>query len=250
MTELLKAEHPKEGSHWYDKDGNPAHTYLNKKGEEKPTTLRQAREHALRPSVTSVIQCAARPGLEVWKQDQIILACLTMPVLEGESEADYISRIKIDAKEQARKAAERGTEIHAWVQQGFEGKIHTAEQITFYEYAKAVLEAECGPQKWIPEKSFATDRFGGKCDLHTDEYLVDIKTSDKDLASVKTWEEHHMQLAAYDLGLGWPKRKCGILYIHVTTAEARVIWLTPEELLKGWNMFQNLLGFWYAKTGL
>ena len=67
-------EHAKENGHWYDRSGNPAYTYINKKGEEKPTTLREARKLNLVPSVTTIISCASAPQLVNWKIDQAILS--------------------------------------------------------------------------------------------------------------------------------------------------------------------------------
>jgi hypothetical protein len=202
------------------------------------------------PSVTTILQVAARPGLDAWKQEQTILACLTLPKIDGESEADYISRIKQDAKAQAEKAAEKGTQIHAWVQMGFEDKGIPPEGLPFYVAAYAELLKECGKQTWIPEHSFATPLYGGKIDLHDDEYLIDVKTTEKDLETIKTWDEHAMQLAAYDYGLNGCLRKCGILYINSIEATARLLFIKREEIERGMKCFDALLQFWYSKTGL
>lgn len=238
-----------EAGHWYDKDGQPAYTIVGKNGKERPTTLRDAKKLNLVPSVTTIIRCAAAPGLEAWKRDQTILACLTLPRIEGESEQAYIARIKEDAKAQAAKAAERGTQIHAWIEQGFSGDMEP-EGYTYFQSALATIEKECGDCEWHAEKSFATDRYGGKVDLHNKNYVLDIKTTEKDLATIKTWDEHAMQLAAYNNGLELPWRKCGVLYINSNTAESRLIWIENKELVRGWLCFDALLDFWYAKNGL
>lgn len=243
---------PSESGHWYRKDGTPCYTIIGKNGKERPTTLRDARKLNLVPSVTTIMACAARPGLDAWKIDQTILACLTLPKIEGESEAEYIARIKTDSKAQAEKAAERGTQIHAWIQMGFEGEDY-GEGSKYFESALNTITNECCVQSWVVEKSFAYPGFGGKCDIHNDDYLIDIKTTDKDLGNIKTWDEHAMQLAAYDYGLGFKEgtvRKCGILYINVNTAESKLIWIQEDELKRGFNCFMALLDFWYAKTGL
>ena len=239
-----------EAGHWYDKDGNPAYTTIGKNGVERPTTLRDAKKLGLVPSVTTIIRCAAAPGLENWKQDQAILAALTCPRIDGEDEASYLSRIKKDAAEQARKAAERGTQIHAWVQAGFEGKELPPDGLIYYHSAKKELLDTCGDVCWISENPFATPRYGGKCDLYTKEYLIDIKTTDKDITMVQTWPEHAMQLAAYDWGIGTYLRKCGILFINSLSAESRVIWVDGYDLEKGRACFNALLDYFYAKTGL
>jgi hypothetical protein len=239
----------KESGHWYDKNGNPAYTYINKKGEEKNTTLREARKLNLVPSVTTILSCAAKPGLENWKAQQVLMAALTTDRKPDESEQEYISRIIADANEQALKAREKGTLIHAFVQSGFEDVPLAAEAARFYLSAKAELEKVCN-ETWICEKSFATERYGGKADLHSPNYLIDFKTTDKTIDGLKLWDEHYYQLAAYRHGLGIPKAVCGILYINSNTAESKLIFAEESELEKGWKCFNALLDYYYAKTGL
>jgi hypothetical protein len=247
------ADYASESGHWYQKDGTPCYSIIGKNGKERPTTLRDARVMNLVPSVTTIIACAAKPGLINWMVDQGILAALTMPRLENEPEEIYITRIKADSKEQAKKAAERGTQIHGFVEKGFLG-LEVGEGMPFYESALKTLQDACGEVEWKAEKSFATDRYGGKVDLVNDEYVIDIKTTDKDLATIRTWDEHALQLSAYDSGIKtstFPSgRKCGILYIHTKTAESKLIWIDEKELIKGWLCFNDLLNFWSHKHGL
>ena len=111
-----------ESVHWYRKDGGPQYTVKAKDGSDRPTTLRDARKMDLVPSVTTILKIAAKPGLEAWKQEQMLLAALTLPRLDGESEKDLVARIVADSKETAKQAAERGTRIHEEVETHFAGK--------------------------------------------------------------------------------------------------------------------------------
>ncbi|MCR4307529.1 MAG: hypothetical protein NUV80_03140 [Candidatus Berkelbacteria bacterium] len=250
MAEIIEAKHAEQAGHWYDDKGRPAYTIIGKNGKERNTTLRDARALNLVPSVTSIIRLAAAQGLENWKQEQTILACLTLPIIhnenEQETEAEYIARIKQDAKAQSQKAAQKGTEIHAKVQGGFEGK----EGSSYYASTKKCLDEALQPQVWIPERSFACDGYGGKVDLSCEGFVVDLKSTDKDLATIKTWDEHTLQLSAYRHGLGMDAARCFILYVHIKTAESKLIEIEPELLEKGWKMFAALLQYFYAKTGL
>lgn len=242
-------DYASDGGHFYDRDGTPRYTYINKKGIESPTTLRQAKEHGWLPSVTEVMKLAAKPGLDQWKQEQTILACLTLPKVEGESEDDYIYRIKLDAKAQAKKAAEKGTEIHGVLERGFREKVIVKDPYFFSVYD--TIFKECGYQTWTTEKSFASSLgYGGKTDLSNDLYLIDFKGTDKPMDSLKLWDDHYMQLGAYDSGLGGASRKCGICYVHRDTAESRLIWADEKKLLKGLKRFLALLDFYYATTEL
>jgi hypothetical protein len=248
----MEINHATESGHWYEPDGKPAYTIIGKNGKERPTTLRDARKLGLLPSVTSIIRCAAAPGLERWKSEQILMSALTTDRLPEETEQDYINRIIKDSQEQALKARERGTQIHAWVQNWFEGNEveRGTEEYPFCRSANDTVFVEVGNQDWICEQSFATERYAGKADLHNSFYLIDFKTTDKPIDGLKLWDVHYLQLAAYRHGLGINGTVCGILYINSRTAESRLIWAEEKELVRGLKCFNSLLDYYYNKTGL
>lgn len=256
-----------EGGHWYKSDGTPFYTMLGKNGKERSVTLRDVKKLGnLYPSVTMIIGLAAKPGLDIWKQYQTILACLTMPKIDGESESDYITRLKTDSKSHAEQAAMKGTEIHGYIEKGFRGDL--VESNKYFESVSETIVKECGLQDWASEKSFASSLgYGGKIDLHNDKYLIDFKTIEKNIETLKIQEEQKMQLSAYNNGLitanvneMWlwkisayditANRKCGICYVHRETTESKLLWINEKELVKGWRCFLALLEFFYAKTGL
>ena len=115
MAELITTPYASNAGHWYTRTGEPAYTVKGKNGTERPTTLRDARQLGLLPSVTTITNEANAPGLNNWKENQVLLSALTLPRIEGESEDVWVERIKADAKETAKKAADRGTQIHAWI---------------------------------------------------------------------------------------------------------------------------------------
>lgn len=258
MAELIRASEGK--THWYKKeDGSPFYTIIGTNGKERNVTLRDARKlKNIVPSVTTILKESARPGLNLWIQNQVLLAALTLPRIDNETEAEWIVRIMDDSKQTAIKAAERGTQIHTWIQQGFEGKLTIGDDgYEYYQAAAATLfdsVQEIGVQEiaWICESSFATDRFGGKVDLYSlaPKYIIDVKTKDTTLDNVKTWDEHDMQTAAYRYGLNQPAAKCGILFISTLDTSAKLVWIEEKKLERGLQMFNALLGYWYAKTGL
>jgi hypothetical protein len=243
--------HAAESTHFYTREGKPAYTVEAKAGHQRPTTVRDARKLGLVPSVTTVIRCAAAPGLEYWKTQQAILAALTLPRLQDEPEESYLSRILSDSKEQARKAAARGTEIHAAIQGHYEGKPPAEE---FWPHVRgAVAEVEKwmkGP--WTAERSFShVMGFGGKVDLSHQWAVLDFKSKefgpDDDL---RTWDEQGMQIGAYREGLLTPRAKGAIVYVSAThPGLAKLIEIPEEELQKGWKCFYSLLHFWQAKNG-
>jgi hypothetical protein len=249
---LVAKNYTSEAGHWYTKDGIPAYTVIGKNGKERNTTLRDAREHSLVPSVTTIIGVAAKHGLTAWLQKQAILAALTLPRLTDEPEEEWLDRVLQDSKQQGRDAADAGTDIHAAIQASFEGKDVGRHQ----EHVKAVHEAlltHFGDVKWVAERSFAHDLgFGGKSDLFCPEIpaVVDIKSKDfTDPEKVDAYDEHMMQLAAYRVGLGAHKAVCSNLFVSRTVPGLTVFkhW-TEAEIARGWTMFANLLEFWQAKN--
>lgn len=241
--------HPAESLHWYDRDGAPAYTVVGRNGKERPTTLRDARSMGLVPSVTSIIKCAAAPALERWKAEQLLMAALTLPRRPHESEQAWLSRVWTDAKQQGIDAAEEGTRIHAAVQSHYEGKP------TDYDVSGAIEAIrDFDPALGIPERSFCEGRYGGKVDLSCASSVVDLKTKDFGPDDeLTTYDEHAMQLAAYRNGLPGvsPNARCAIVYLSRThRGLARVIEIPEPALIRGLDMFNALLAFWYARTGL
>lgn len=110
---------------------------------------------------------------------------------------------------------------------------------------------------WECERTFARDGYGGKVDLWkryvrscAKNVILDTKTTDKSLDGLKTWDDHAMQLGAYRHGLDDPGAECGILFVSTKDVAAKLVMIPEEQLQRGWNMFQALLSYWYAKTGL
>jgi hypothetical protein len=253
MGRYATMTHAAESTHWYTREGKPAYTVKAKAGHDRPTTLADARKMGLVPSVTTIIKSAAAPALERWKLDQMLHAALTLPRLDGELEAQWIERVWTDSRETAKKAAERGTAIHAAIQGWFEDDgCPDAEMWQHVNGAIQSLKTAFEIQPWKAERSFASALgFGGKCDISCPVAVCDFKTKefgpDDDL---KTWDEHAMQLAAYRHGLGLEKARCAIVYVSVSNPGlARLIEIPEPDLKKGWTMFYSLLHYWKAKTG-
>lgn len=246
---------PAESLHWYMQDGTPAYEVEAAKGGMRPTTLRDARKLGLVPSVTSIIKCAAAPGLERWKQEQVLMAALTLPRRPDEPESDWLKRVVRDSQEQGRKAADRGTAIHAAVQGHYEGKPPKADYWPHVQACKVNIALCFGPDcEWVSEKAFAHSLgFGGKCDLHTraEPVVLDLKSKEfTDRDELKTWDEQAMQLAAYRYGLGIPTARAAIVYVSATVPGlVRILEFSEPELKAGWEMFESLLKFWQAKNG-
>lgn len=248
----LKQKMASEAGHWYSPKGEPAYTVIGKNGKERNTTLRDARELNLLPSVTTIMRVAAAPGLEKWKMQNLLLASLTLPKLEGEDLDTYADRVIKDAQEQSKAAMDLGTSIHGSLEKAYLGQDFPYEHIPHVDATMKAIAEHFGPQKWIAEASFASPLgFGGKTDLHAPNIVIDFKTSAFDDADKKTgYDEHRMQLAAYAEGLRFDKTYRGANVFISTTVPGlvKIIEWKLEELQEGWDMFQCLLKFWQTKN--
>ena len=249
-----------ESVHWYRQDGSPQYTVKAKDGSDRPTTLRDARKMDLVPSVTTVLKIAAKPGLEQWKLEQMLLSALTLPRAPDESEKTYIARIVADSKQSAKQAAEAGTRIHESIESWFTGNKQVEHQATAMAFEKAVAQhfEIDAKQDWLVERSFADPMgFGGKVDMYTMPSLslpmgVVLDAKSKDFGpddKIDAYDEHLMQLAAYRHGLGLPFARCANVFASRThQGLVKVIEWTEHDLQIGWEMFECLLRFWKLKN--
>lgn len=246
----MKVSAPAESGHWYTRDGTPTYTLVGKNGKIRNTTLRDAREMNLIPSVTTILNVAAKPQLIQWMQKQVLLAALTLPKIDVESEEAYLARILEDSKEQGRAAADAGTDIHAAIEAFYRGEVWNKHQEHVQACAKA-LDDHFGHQAWVAERSFGHELgFGGKVDLHCHGIVADVKTKEfTDASKVDGYDEHLMQLAAYRVGLGMPHARCVNVFVSRSVPGLCVLkeW-SDEELKDGWEMFMHLLRYWQIKN--
>ena len=254
------AKHIKEAGHWYDKDGNQIATVRDATNTRDITPdVRHARKLDLGPGITSIIGCADKPPLRRWEKEQAILAALTLPRLEAESEKAWLGRVWQDMGEQAKKAAEEGTRIHAAIQ-GFFQKEPVPEG--YGKHVLGVAEAlyvACGTQEWRSEVGCASHLgYGTKADLCSDAWLIDFKGKEGDKAAfdrLETYDEHAMQLAATIVALQgegstMPEdSRAGICFVSRTEPGlARIIEVPHDALERGMYMFKGLLTYWQVKN--
>lgn len=252
MTIVVRAS---ESQHWYTKAGVPQYTVTAKNGNQRNTTLADARKLDLVPSVTTIMNCAAKPSLEAWKLNQMMLACMTLPRSENEPEEAFIQRVVKDSKEHAKMAAERGTAVHTALESWYEG-VMLADQAEYQLGVAEAIKEHFGEPEWSVEKSFANRLgFGGKIDLHSldgEGIVIDFKTKEfTDPDQVTGFEENVMQLAAYRMGIHMPNARCANVFVSVTKPGlVKIIEWQPNEIERGWAMFDALRQYWYAKSGL
>lgn len=235
-----------EAGHWYAHDGEPMYTIVGANGKERNTTLRDARKEGFVPSVTTILGIAAKPSLENWKIDQALNSALTLKRNKGETLEEFSYRCKQDSKEIGRKAAERGTEIHAMIEQGFLGESNTPA----YRAIKKFLDKYFPGEEWIAEDSFCADAgYGGKIDLYSKSGIfVDFKTKDnlegKDPARL-VFDEHGMQLSAYAEGCNFDEPDRVSIFVDRQDPKRIACHLWDKDShSRHLAMFLNLLAYW------
>ena len=237
-----------ESGHWYSKTGEAKYTIVGSNGKERNTTLRDARKLGLFPSVSAILKVAAKPGLDKWKRENLLLAALTLPKIEGETLEQFAERIEKDANDQATKARDLGTEIHGSLERAYLGKDYNPEHEVFVKSTMNVIREHFGIQEWSAEKSFASPlAYGGKVDLHAKNIVVDFKTSAFDDADKKEgYDEYILQLVAYAKGLGMREgfRCANVLVSTSTPGLVKIIEYTQEEMQTAWEKFLCLLRYW------
>jgi hypothetical protein len=236
-----------ESGHWYAADGSPAYRIIGKNGKERNTNVKDARERGFVPSVTTVLNIIAKPGLTNWLQQQVLLAALTLPRINGETEENWLERVISDSKSTGRDAMDRGTQMHGVLERYYSG-----DQDDYPWYVEAVdtsIRTHFGfDQRWESERSFASGGFGGKVDLIAENIVIDFKSKDK-LDKVEPYHEQLMQLAAYRQGLGKPTARCANVFF-TATGDVKLIEHSEDDLQQAWDCFQYLLAFYKRKNNI
>ena len=269
--------------HWYSKDGSPQHFITGANGKQRDSTLRDARKHGWYPSVTGILDTIAKPGLVNWMINQSVLAALTIPRIDDEPDDALIARIRKDGAEEGKRAAERGIEIHDDIEKLYleesdasfvDGDLYLLKHSEIAVEAWKAISKYCGTNDFTPEKTVVGDGYGGKVDLHNDDFVIDYKTK---IITDEQWEkyqiylssmgkkkppklaydEHCMQLAAYKEALPMVKTSIGSLpgltnmrrlvnvFVDRNIAGRVIIheW-TGEEAILAWQKFDLLVKYW------
>jgi hypothetical protein len=107
---------------------NMAHFYDGQKGESRfDATPSQAKANGWLYSVSEMFKMLAKPGLEIWKDNELAKAAFAEPPYEGEDEKGFTRRIKAARYRNTGGAAKLGTAIHDGIETVLSGG--TVEQV-------------------------------------------------------------------------------------------------------------------------
>lgn len=242
------------------------HTVMGKNGKERATTLRDARKLNLFPSVTTIMSVQDKPMLTQWLINQLLEHCVKHPYSPYEHIVEEYKRLALVAmRKGGREAAERGTEIHNKLEKYFTIKNNYEDDAgcindkdwCYISNSLYTINEAFGLGGWIPEATFANRGFAGCVDLHhpSKHIIIDFKTKDKeDINDVEQYDDHKMQLAAYQAGLKMPSNtRMFNLFINVNPnlpdkrkGECKLIECT--NFSRYLDMFSCLHKFWNLKN--
>jgi len=248
--------------HWYSQSGEPVHF----QEDGKDTTLRHARKQGLVPGFSGVTSVLAKPGLDKWKEGQILDAALEIGTKTFDYEVEtpssdeelIVSRWKAEvrklAAERSTKARDRGSEIHDAIEEYIKRGLHSDFPVEFEPYITGVqsaLKDELGVDLRVleAETTFACGLgYGGMIDAlsRSDGFLLDWKTKDKEFddKTKLAFDEHGMQLAAYRYGVvRMDNAICANVFIS-PSAKIRIHIWEKEELKRLFEKFKACLKLW------
>lgn len=242
-----------ESSHWYTKDGVPKYEVpCTSKEGNRPTNINDARKLDLVPSVTLILNQLSKPGLEVWKSRQLLEASLTLPRLKDETLDDYATRVIEDSKAQSLKARDRGTDLHAAIEDYIRGQTSLLYQKHCEKIEAVLKQYGIDLRGGRPEHSFSKNGYGGKIDYHsvTPASIVDFKTTARITPKTKPYDEHLMQCSAYGHGLFVSPFQAFNVFVGIDDLEVRVFEHAWNDLAEAFELFQCLLTFYQRKNKL
>ena len=257
MTTDFQFKKASDSGHWYTKEAQLIETLPGAKGQQVKPDIRHARKHDLCPGVTTIIKAADRPALTVYRERQVLLASLTLTRQPDETDDAWIDRIMQDSREHAIKAAERGSELHGYVERELTNSSSTHGHVIAVANELETIAPGCR-LSWRSELPCVGDLgYATKSDLSVNRngqrWVVDIKSKDGPLDELRLWDEHSQQLAAtrYALATKEPEMidaKCAILFLSRTDPQARIVVATDEQIQHGWECFKALAHYWQIKN--
>jgi hypothetical protein len=247
--------------HWYDRAGKPVFEVMGKTGKMIRTTVKHAREQGLLPSVTTILGILAKPELEIWKQEQVLLASLTLPKIDGEDDKSYIKRIIEDSKAQSEVAIGFGKAVHTYCE-GIVKRENVPQEVIdlIPEKTREAIKDlfKTFEEVIYSEKSLANSHFAGTLDLLIKKdgklYLPDIKTQGttegKPFRVYDTWEYQmsaYRRLAIDNNIIPFDSELHSAVIAVSSKEEGRVEWIDVEKqrIDKGWRVFESLMKTYY-----
>lgn len=247
MVALATETVAKEAGHWYDsRDGSPRYTIIGVNGKERNTTITDARKFGFVPSVTTVLSMLDKPGLNIWRETQAMLAVMRLERRANETTESYLSRARVEARRDVNRARERGTSLHGDIELAIHGRRHGHHE-HIERIADALAQVGLDLYGGRAEHCFAhRDGFGGKTDFWQDDTIIDFKSKETIDGKKLAWAQHAIQIGTYAYGLGIERPRGLNVFVGVDDCQIVLKEWTEMELTHGVIFFRELLKSWQA----
>ena len=223
----------------------------------RPTTIRDARELDLLPSVTTVLRVLEKPALTAWKIEQAVLAVMTTPRREGEEDDDFVNRvINVEAQQDQERdaAAKRGRDGHQALEDLLQGRDIDEDLKPWVYPAYEHIKSTCGMVRHTEHCLTGAD-YAGRTDSiwfagfgtwHILDYKFTKKLPDPKKGA---WPEHRLQLSAYgrawlDMGNEPARLMVGNVYVSTVDPGKFVVCETSDWFETYERGFRPVLEYW------
>lgn len=234
-------------------------------------TLRNARKDNLFASVTTQQKIEASPGLDTWKQNELIKLTLDNPLRKGEDVPNFIRRIREIDWESGRETMELGTRIHDAIHTILEKKVGLdCIDEDLIPYVTPAINY-CKEKQFIIEDLERTlvnvdDAYAGQADCIARtpcglKFILDWKSKrTKKGEKIKPYDNQMEQISAYAVAhFGIDAVKNGEVYgvnAYISTTELDVEGLArfercvyePQEILEAYKRFQAVCTLWRLRN--
>ncbi len=253
--------------HWYTTEGQAAHTQPTKKGAKNPfraTTIRDAKEQGLLPSITGILSVIDNPALNRWKMGKVAEYCWNAPPIGPERLDEYVANVLSKALDEVSDAAELGTRIHADIEAQLKGQPvpHAGPELEMSMGAIAAVE-KMGLEIADSEVTVVSREYGyaGTTDLAVTKGelcgILDFKSTKTTPGEPITTKFGHIpQIAAYHVAYwcnGGPIKLNSVGYnVYISTTEPgriEVVEYSMTELREAFEVFCAAAQIWRYKNG-
>lgn len=273
MIAAQSREYASESTRWYTQEGVSVEDVAGKNGDARKVTLRDARkpENQYIPSVTTVMKLMAKPELDRWKVDQYMEAAWdTSSEVWKPSPGEYqeqsegwkqsfLTSARTAAENRMSEAREKGTEVHGEVDRFLLNPSQFEYASSAFCGAATQALIDLGISQWPMEveKTLAVKCgdiwIAGKTDLVFPEQkiIVDWKTTSKacDGSERLGWDEHLIQLSAYNLALFGGMAHCYNVFLSTShPGKYQIIPWEFGETERGIEMYSLMFRLWCLKN--
>lgn len=253
----------RDGGHWYRKDGTAAHHQPRKDGKgQRNTTIADAREQGLLPSVTTILGTLNKGALTTWKIKEALAVAYRSRPQDGEPLEAYQKRVVEESMAQVGDASDLGTRIHDALEKASMGDLDIDPSLLVY--VTPVLEwLEKSRIKVVEvERTLVNTKhgFAGKCDViakgpRGKRFVLDYKTrKSKPGQACTPYDGQSMQIAAYAAtAFGEAQSvlsRIGGINVYISTTEpGRVEHYQHPDLVEPFAAFRHVCAVWRHLNG-